>query len=162
MERFLDYRNVAMNGRNRPAKGFVALISVIVIAALLLASILTVGAAQFFARMSLLDLERHAESRFLALSCAEIAEERLEENSVYTPSPGGDCVGVADTCGSGGAVCSICSVSASGNTVSIITRASYGGSYTTLTVTGLLSGGAFTPTRQQTNSLYAGPACIVH
>jgi hypothetical protein len=123
-------------------EGFVALMSVIVISAFLLVMIFTLGVGTFFTRINILDTESKRVSLALAESCASRAMLSLSQNPAYVPVPGGECVGVGDTCGVSDAkmLCMICEVGASGADRSILTRAVFGGAYTNLRVTVTLGG----------------------
>src|SRR4051812_21214163 len=119
-------------------RGFVALISVIIVSAILLVLLFTLGAASFLSRFSVLDSENKRISLALAEACANTAMIRISQNSQYGISPalpaGGDCVGV------GGGVCPP-SVSPTSKTCricrtspTILTRAVYNGAYTNLEI----------------------------
>lgn len=144
-------------------RGFVALMSVIIISAILLTMLFTLNMASFFARYDALASENKRVSLGLAEACMEAAKLKIAQDSVYTPASGGDCVSVSDTCGAAGAskTCKICSVSGAGNSRTIVTRAVTNGSYTTILMTGTISPGSFTVTDWGEQALYFGPNCPI-
>jgi hypothetical protein len=114
------------------ARGFIALMSVVVIGAILLVYVVSLGVSTFFARMDALTLENKEVSRALAEGCVNAALVRLAGDSGYAPPAGGACVELGGTCGGADPqkVCKICSVS--GGTIRA--RARYHGSYTNVEV----------------------------
>src|ERR1043166_3984600 len=80
-------------------KGFVALMSVIIISAILLTLIFTLNLSSFFARYDALGGDNKRVSLGLAEACVEAAKLKIAQNAAYTPAAGGDCVSVYDTCG---------------------------------------------------------------
>jgi hypothetical protein len=108
-------------------RGFSALISVLVISAILVALTLSVSTSSFFARADLLDTENKALARSLAQSCIESALLKLAQNFAYQPATLGDVVTVDATHS-----CAILSVSSSGSTVTITTRARVQSAHTIL------------------------------
>jgi hypothetical protein len=122
-------------------RGFIALMSVILISAILLVLVFTLGVSSFFNRFSTLDREYKRLSLDLAEACANVAMVKIAQDSAYT---GGECVGVSDTCGAADAemVCAICSVSGSGMKT-IRSRAVYRGAYTNLRVTSSMASSNF-------------------
>ena len=144
-------------------RGFIALLSVIVISAMLLTFVYTLNTASFFSRADALQAEDRRTSLVLAEACIEAGMLKLVQRADYVPASGGDCVGVADTCGVSGAaqICSICSVEASLNTRTIVARAAFHGAYTTIRVEGTLMPHGFSVTRWSKPSLYDGPPCVI-
>ena len=142
--------------------GFVALVSVIIISAILLTMIFVLGASSFFARFDALDQESKRVSLGLAEACANMAMVKLAQNSSYVPASGGDCVSVSDTCGAFGAtrVCRICQVSGA-LTKTILVRARYNGAYTTISVSGTIGSTNFNVTNWSEIATYGGVTCTV-
>lgn len=112
--------------------GYIALISAIIITALLLIITFTVSFSSFFARFNILDSEFKKVSTGLAEACAETAILELARGN----TPADDtCVNVGDPCPSGPKVCKICHVENLGsNQYDIKTRAVYQGATTNLLV----------------------------
>lgn len=142
-------------------RGFVALISVIIVSAVLLATMLALSTSSFFARFDELDTERASEARALARSCAHIALARIAQNANYIPASGGDCVSVSGACGSEEGACKICSVTRSGNSGVIEARAVFEGAYANIEITGTFADGTFTPVYAHTVPVYEGLPCAV-
>ncbi len=67
-------------------KGFIALISTIIISVVTLVAVFSVGQKGIYSRFFLLDLERKSESEKLAQGCAEIALATIVNNASYTTS----------------------------------------------------------------------------
>lgn len=111
-------------------RGFVALMSVVIIGAILLVFVVTLGVTSFFARRDALTYENKAVSRALAEGCVNAALVRAAADPSYT---GGECIAEGGVCGGADPqkVCRICSVSGT----TIRARARYNGSYTNLEVT---------------------------
>jgi len=74
-------------------KGFVALISAILIAVALLTLVTAAGFSGFFVRFSILGSEVKEESIFLAESCVQTAILKLAQNKNYA---GGETISVGD------------------------------------------------------------------
>ncbi|MBI5470119.1 hypothetical protein HY968_02240 [Candidatus Kaiserbacteria bacterium] len=143
-------------------RGFIALMSVIIIGAILSIFVFTLGVSTFYARYGILDAENKKMSEVLAEGCMQAAALKIAQNSTYTPISGGECVSVGGTCGGSGVqkVCKICSVVITGTTAMMQTRATYNGAYTNLvayidTTSGDFSGG------YQEIPTYSGPSCVV-
>lgn len=114
------------------SRGFIALMSVIIISAILLVLMFTLGLSSFFNRFDVLDTENKRVSLGLAEACVNVAMVKIAQDPSYNPS--GECVSVSDTCGPGAKkVCKICSV---GSTFpkTIDTRAVYNGAYSNVSV----------------------------
>lgn len=125
--------------KTRYTKGFIALISVIVISAILLMLVFTLGLSSFFNRYDALDAENKRISLGLAEACVNVAMVRIAKDSDYGINPpiaaDGECVSVSDTCGAGAKkVCKICSVTDTSFPKTISTRAAYNGAYTNVSV----------------------------
>lgn len=108
--------------------------TVIIIGAILLILIFTLGVSSFFSRYNVLDAENKRASLELAEGCVNGAMLKIAQNPAYVPAATGDCVSEGGTCGASGPqrTCKICSVSYSGSTATIITRASYNHAYTNI------------------------------
>jgi hypothetical protein len=126
-----------------------ALISVIIIGAILTVLMYTLNAGMYFSRFDALSGENKRESLALAESCVNSALLKLAQNSAYAPASAGDKISV-DT----GKNCTICTVWSN-----IVTRATYNGTFTTLTATGTLGNGVFTMSNWQENPSNTVPAC---
>src|SRR3989344_8753765 len=125
--------------------GFIALISSIIIAAILMAMTFALGFSSFFGRLNIVDSEFKEKSIALAEGCADIAITRLQSDPDYTPaSPPGDAVPI------GSDACNIWSISpVSGWPKTIQIQAAYPPtlakkSYTNLEVVVSLSSGRVT------------------
>ncbi len=133
-----------MSGNNRNnhcirERGFIALISVIIISAILLTLIYTLNASSFFARIDTLTSEYKRTSLGSAEACVNAAMLKIAQNSSYSPAAAGDCVSLGGTCAGADPqlVCKICSGtnSPSGQaTEPIYVRALYNGTFTNLKV----------------------------
>lgn len=71
------------NGQNRHEEGFVALMSAIVLSAVLIAVTVALNQAGFFARSALLDSEYKERSAALAEACANVALLKLAADPAY-------------------------------------------------------------------------------
>jgi hypothetical protein len=65
-------------------KGFIALLSVIIVSIILLGLALSSSTIAFYARFNVLDQESYAEAQSLARSCASTALLQLTQNYNYT------------------------------------------------------------------------------
>jgi hypothetical protein len=121
-------------------RGFVALISVIVISAVLLSFMASVGLASFYARFDALGIENKREATALAESCANTALLALSTSTDpahYDPSDqaiviGTDAAGKVMTCIIKDAI-------HTGSNVTISTYASSGNSFSSVSVVAALS-----------------------
>lgn len=141
--------------------GFVALMSVIIISAILLALVFTLGVSSFFNRFDALDVENKRASLGLAEACVSAAMLRVAQNGSYVPAVAGDCVTIGGTCYAADPqkTCAICSV-AGGNPATVVTRAVYNGAFSTVQVTFDTVPDSFAVLKWE--ELSAGPtACIV-
>lgn len=113
-------------------KGFVALMTVIIVGAILLTLVFTLGASAFLNRFSIFDTQNKRMSLALAESCANMAMVKIASNPNYNPSA------ELVTVGSGaGESCRICGVSpVGGPNYTIRVRAVYQGAFTNLTIAG--------------------------
>ena len=128
-------------------RGFVALMSVIIISAILLVLVFTLGVSSFLNRFDVLDTENKRVSVALAEACVNTAMIKIAQNPQYGISPalpaGGECVGVGGgVCPSGPRTCKICSTSPD-----IVVRAVHNNAYTNLEVEGLIVGNNFSVSR---------------
>lgn len=150
-----------MDTQRTHERGFIALISMLIISAMLLILIFMLGTSTFLSRFDVLDAEQKRISLGLAEACAQGAMLRIAQNPTYTPVSGGECVGATDTCGASGAerTCKICSVSQNAGTYTILTRAVYRGAFTNVTVEGTLGSSNFSVTKWYETAAYGGPSC---
>ena len=150
-----------MNYSTAGERGFVALMSVIVISAILLVLVFSLGVSSFFNRFDALDSENKRISLGLAEACVNVSMLKVAQNSGYAPPAGGECVSVGGTCHASGPqmTCAVCSVT-SGNPTTVITRAVYNGAFSTLQVSFDTIPGSFAVTRWEELSGGYG-ACLV-
>ena len=73
-------------------RGFAALISVLIISAILVTLTLTVSTASFFARADLMDADDAAVAVSEARGCIEAALLKLSQDSSYRPAASGDTI----------------------------------------------------------------------
>ena len=131
-------------------RGFIALISILVISAVLLVLLFTLETASFFTRFEALEAENKRESLSLAEACVNVARLQFARRDYTQKSVQVD---VSDTA----KVCKICEITASG---SIKTRAVYKGTYTNLVI-------VIDPNSPQSLRLwnevptYSGPTCTL-
>ena len=137
-----------MRRQELQSRGFVALMSVIIISVVMTTMVFTLNLASFFNRFDALANDNKRVSLGLAEACIEAAKLKLAQNVAYVPAAGGDCVSVSDTCGVSGATktCRICQVTSVGASRTIISRAVTVGSYTNIQVTGTLAPSSFSVT----------------
>ncbi len=141
----------------RHPRGFVVLMSVIIISAILLLYVFGLGASGFFARFDALDSEHKRISLSLAESCVNAALLKIAQDSAYAPAAGGDTVLV------GGRTCKICpgTNSPSGQaTEPIVTRAVHNGAFTNLRVTVAVANGLYTVSGWS-EEVNGDPACTL-
>ena len=114
-------------------RGFIALMSVIILSAVLLGMAATASTAGFFARFSALDREYKKSADALANSCANVALLNLAQNYAYAPT-------LPVTVSLDIGTCTIQSVTtlgtpqASSRTVLVTTSASYKQAFSTIEV----------------------------
>ena len=118
-------------------RGFVALMATVIISAVLLILLFTLGVSSFFSRFDALDTESKHESLAHAESCVSSAMLKLTQAQTYTGNEYCDLTGACSTSMSASQrVCNICSVTAgAGSSKIILARAANRTSYTTLQVT---------------------------
>lgn len=114
----------------KTARGFAALVSVLIISAILVALTLTVSTSSLFTRADLLDTENKAAATNLARGCVEAALLKYAENKAYTPPEGGERVVVEE-----GSECVILSLTQSENELRITTSAVVRAAHTLLVAT---------------------------
>ncbi len=140
-------------------KGFIALMTVIIVGAVLMVLIFTLGASAFLNRFSTFDTENKRISLALAESCANMAMIKIAQNPSYDPQAvgAGECVGVGDNCPTGKMICKICEVSpVGGPNYTIYARAAYNGAYTNIEVDGSIVSNNFSVTRWVEAESYSG------
>jgi hypothetical protein len=122
--------------RQSGERGFVALMSVIIMSVILLVMVYTLETSSFFARFDALDGENKQVSYELAEGCVNSAMIKVAQNSSYVPAAGGDCLSVGGSCTGTDPqkVCKICSVGTSAGVTTVTTRALYNGAFTNLKV----------------------------
>lgn len=107
-------------------QGFIALISAVIISALLITITVALGTSSFLSRFNILDAEYKEKSSALAEACADAAILKLAASASY---PGGETIAVgSDTC----KVISV--VPVAGWPKTIKTQATVSNSYTDLTI----------------------------
>ena len=114
-----------MTHHSKQDRGFVALISVIIISAILLMLVFTLGVSSFFTRFSALDSEYKRESVALAEACQNVAVLRYSQSDF---SGGTVVVDPANPL----STCTIVSITSAGV---LQTQANYKGAFTNLCVT---------------------------
>lgn len=127
--------NLKKVGRTKVYKnGFVALLSALIISTILLGASITLSSRQFYVRGGALNAEFKKESKSLASSCSNITLEKILYDYSYQPGVSGEVVLI------GGRDCTISSVTndvedaAHDRVTTIITKANYKSSYSTLEV----------------------------
>lgn len=142
-------------------KGFIALMSVIIIGAVMTVMMFTLGTSGFFARFDTLGAENKAASQALAEGCIAAATLKLAQDAAYQPVADGECVTLGDSCGGADPqkVCKICQVIIGGSELTIRARALYNGSYTNLAVTGALGKNDFSVSDWSEVPTYTGALC---
>jgi hypothetical protein len=141
--------------------GFVALVSVVVISAVLLVIMFTLSTSSFFNRFDALDSENKRISLGLAEACVSAAMLKVAQSPAYAPAVYGDCVSLGGTCYAPDPqkVCAICSI-VIGNPEVVVTRAVYNGAYTTLRAHFDTTPGSFVVTKWE--ELRGGfPTCAI-
>lgn len=111
------------NYRPKTKKGFIALVSAIIISAVLLAILLSLNLGSFFTRFNILDSENKKRSALLAGACFETARMNLSEDSSYAGN---------EKIMQGGDSCRICPIQTSAGEIEIQTRAQVNSAHTNL------------------------------
>lgn len=135
-------------------RGFVALMSVMIISAVLLTMVFTLGVSSFFSRFSVFDQENKFASRMLAESCIGTAMLRILQDEAYT----GDELVVVNA-NNPQAVCRICAITTDSGI--IVARATYNGAYTNLRVVGSVGPNNFMVTTWEEIPTYSGTTCTI-
>lgn len=140
-------------------RGFVALMSVIIISAILLMYVFTLGISSFFNRFDVLDGENKRTSLGLAEACVSASMLRVAKgtpaNNVCINSPGGACGGSDPQ-----KVCKICRTVSSGGFATTTTHAVWNGSYSTLQVVFDTTPGSFKVTNWRELSTFDGTCTV--
>lgn len=124
--------NQAMQKNAGSRGGYIALISVVFMAAALLVVISALGLGSFFSRMDILGSDFKEQSQALSEACLATARLKLAQNPGYA---GNENIAV------GSSTCQIVSAVASGTQEIVSTQGVFEGSYTNLRAT-LSAGGA--------------------
>ncbi len=106
-------------------RGFIALVSAVIISLTLLAIVLSLNFSSFFTRFNILDSENKKRSGLLADACLDIAHMKLTEDSTYL---GGEIIRQGDDS------CRICPVTTSSGSITVTTRVTVGSAVTNLTM----------------------------
>lgn len=114
-----------VNQKNR--KGFIALVSAIVMSAILLIITITLSLSNFFSRFTILESEYKERSLALAEACVDSALVKIALDNSYSPS--NELVSV------GKSSCTIKKIITNGSQKTIITQANYEQAYSNLRVT---------------------------
>lgn len=109
--------------------GYIALISTLVIALLLVAITFSLSFSAFSARFNILDSEKKGVSNSLAESCVNAAMVKLAANATYTPPPGGETLSV------GNDTCTILDIQTSGSQKIIKSQGTFQNTYTNILAT---------------------------
>ena len=120
-------------------RGYIALISAIIISAVLLMIVFTTSFTNFFARFNILDSEYKKISVGLAEACMDTAILELAQDPDWQPAAGGMSVVVE-----GAKTCKICRVGENGLQRTIYTQAMYQKAYTNLVALVSPAGGTIT------------------
>lgn len=72
-----------------PRRGYVALLSVLIISTILTVTVFAAGTSAFLARFDVLDHEDHAEAVRLAVTCIYAAAYSLTKDHMHRPAGGG-------------------------------------------------------------------------
>jgi hypothetical protein len=115
-------------------RGFVALMSALILAALLSAAVFAANLSAFTARFDELDGEHAREALIDARSCASVAFLSYAEDSTYTVPTAGTLIQT----GPNKAVCTIDSITTHGSTTDIATHATSAQSASFLETTGVV------------------------
>ena len=117
--------------RKRTEQGFVALMSVIIISAIVLMYLFTVGTAAFFNRFDTLDNENKRISLGLAEACVNASMLRMSQgtpaNGICISTLGGTCGGIDPQL-----VCKICTTISGAGTATTTTHAVWRGAFSTV------------------------------
>ena len=114
--------------RAYPQRGFIALMTVLILSSVIAVTVVTASAASFFSRFNLVAEQNKAESRNVAEGCVQEALLRIAENSTYQPA-----ANTGDSVSLNSESCKICAVTFQGGTLVISTKASVSGSFSNIT-----------------------------
>jgi hypothetical protein len=150
-----------MRKRRTHEHGFVALMSMLLICAVLLVVVFTLYVSSFFARFDALDREHKRASTELAEACVNAAMLHVAEDPHYAPAARGECISVGGVCGTADQMtCKICGVTYSGKSAIAEARAAVDGAYSNLRVTfAIVSGNAVISDWQEVPG--GDPACVI-
>ena len=132
-------------------RGFVALMSVIIISAILLILMFTLGTSSFFSRFDALDAENKRVSLGLAEACVNAAILKLAQDDLTVGQVIVDASDPQKTC-------RICTLSAGG---ALVTRAVYNSAYTNLDVTVDPNAGTYPITNWKETGVTSVPSCTL-
>ena len=126
--------------------GFIALITSIIISAVLLDFAVAIGESSFHSRINSLNNEFKKVSESLAEGCVNAALLKISQNYNYSPAPNGDIVFIANDQNGTGEFCTIKSVTYSGENVTTHTKtatvdvsANYSNAFSNIEVTANVS-----------------------
>ena len=132
-------------------RGFVALMSVIIISAVLMTMVYLLSASSFLERFDALDGEYKRESLALAEACVNAGILKIAQSDYSAAQIVIDSTDPKKTC-------RVCQLSSSGD---ILTRAVYNGAYTNLSVSVDPTQGNYPVTAWVENATYTGPSCTL-
>lgn len=130
-------------------RGFIALMSVVIIGAILLVFVYLLSASSFLARFDALDGEDKRVSLGLAEACVNAAVLQIAQSNAAAGQVTVDASDPKKTC----RICSVDPISGA-----IFARAVYNGAYTNLAVT---VDNAYNVTAWSEQATYSGPSCTV-
>ena len=113
----------------RNMRGYAALISTLIISAVLTVLAFQASTSAYLARLSVSEAAMKLQSRANAYSCGQIALFELSADRDYRPMPGGDAVSLSPE-----EPCAIESVTEEGERMIVLVRGSSRGSHTTLEI----------------------------
>jgi hypothetical protein len=117
-------------------RAFVALMSVVIISAILLMYVFVLSSSSFFARFDSLDRENKRISLSRAESCVNAALLKIAQDAAYAPT-------APETVTVSGGTCTICQGT---NSTNVLTRAVHNGAYTNIRATVAVVSGTYTIT----------------
>ena len=122
-------------------RGFIALVSALIISVVLLSIVIGSGMGSFYARMDALGKEQAAQARALASSCVDVALlARATSTQPLIFSISGRRVNIDE---SKGQICVVDTLTSGTGTVSIHTHSAVGNSYSTISATASTSPNIF-------------------
>lgn len=121
---------ISDTSRKRGERGFVALISTLIISAILLGLVFTAGASSFYARFDSMGMENKRVSLGLAESCIEVALLALSTSTAPAlVSPTNRIVSVGTDGAGNPTTCVIETITHDGNAATIHAHASFNGTF---------------------------------